>query len=46
MAREAGEPAALDALGVMSQATVVALHADAAIEAARAGLAHRLPLAD
>ncbi|HET6496274.1 MAG TPA: type II toxin-antitoxin system VapC family toxin [Thermoleophilia bacterium] len=46
MAREAGEPAALDAVGVMSQATVVALDADAAVEAARAGLAHRLPLAD
>jgi predicted nucleic acid-binding protein len=46
MAREAGEPAALDAVGVTSQATVVALDADAAVEAARAGLAHRLPLAD
>jgi toxin FitB len=46
VAREAGEPAALDAVSVMSQATVVALDADAAVEAARVGLAHRLPLAD
>jgi predicted nucleic acid-binding protein len=46
IAREAGEPAALSAVGVMSQATVVPLDADAAIGAARAGLAHGLPLAD
>jgi predicted nucleic acid-binding protein len=46
LAREAGEQAALAAVAVMRQAVVVALDGDLAIEAARLGLAHRLPLAD
>ena len=46
LAREAGEPAALAAAGVMRQATVVALDGELAIEAGRVGLQHGLPLAD
>ena len=46
LAREAGEPAALVGSGVMQQARVVALDAELAIGAARAGQAFRLPLAD
>ena len=46
LAREAGEPAALVAAGVMRQARVVALDADLAIGAARVGQAVGLPLAD
>ena len=46
LARQAGDQAGLDAVGAMSQANVVALDADDAVDAARAGLAHRLPLAD
>ena len=46
LAREAGEPAALVAAGVMRQARVVALDADLAIGAARVGQAFGLPLAD
>jgi predicted nucleic acid-binding protein len=45
IAREAGEPAALAAIGMMRQAAVVALEGDLAVEAARLGLAHGLPLA-
>jgi len=46
LAREAGEPAALAAVGMMRQATLVTLDGDLAIEAGRLGLAHGLPLAD
>lgn len=46
LAREAGEPAALAAAGMMRQATLVTLDGDLAIEAGRLGLAHGLPLAD
>ncbi len=46
LARESGEPAALAAAGIMRQAAVVALDGDLAVEAARLGLAHGLPLAD
>jgi predicted nucleic acid-binding protein len=46
IAREVGESSALVAVGLMKQATVVALDGDLAVEAARLGLAHGLPLAD
>jgi predicted nucleic acid-binding protein len=46
IARELGEPSALVAIGLMRQATVVALDGDLAVEAARLGLAQGLPLAD
>ncbi len=46
LARETSESAALDAVGVMAQARVVELVADLAVDAARVGLAHGLPLAD
>ena len=46
LAREAGEPAALVASGIMRQARVVTLDADLAIGAARLGQAFGLPLAD
>ncbi len=46
IAREKGESSALVAVGLMRQTTVVALDEDLAVEAARLGLVHSLPLAD
>lgn len=46
MSRFAGEEAGLDIIGQMQQGKVISLDADLALEAARLGLLHRLPLAD
>jgi len=46
LARQAGENAALDAVGIMSQVDVVPLTAEDAVAVARLGLAHSLPRAD
>jgi predicted nucleic acid-binding protein len=46
MLREKGEDAALDVVGQMRQGFVVDLDADLALEAARLGIALKLPLAD
>lgn len=46
MSRFAGEEAGLDLIGQMQQGKVISLDADLALEAARLGLLHRLPLAD
>ena len=44
--REKGEAIALEAVVAMRQATVEALDGDLALQAARLGLNHKLPLAD
>jgi predicted nucleic acid-binding protein len=44
--RQRGEEAALNAISLMEQATVVALDAELARRAMALGIAHRLPLAD
>ena len=46
LARQTGDSVALEAAGIMSQRSVVPLDADGAVDAARAGLSHHLPLAD
>ena len=46
IARQKGESMALDAIGIMNQVDVVPLTAEDAVEVARLGLLHRLPLAD
>src|SRR5580693_4893819 len=44
--RQRGEEAALNAISLMEQATVVSLDAELARRAMALGIAHRLPLAD
>ena len=44
--REAGEATALEVAAQMQQRTVIPLDRDVALEAARLGVVHRLPLAD
>lgn len=46
VSRQAGDPAALQAIAVMQQGAVMELDRDLAILAGRVGLAHKLPLAD
>jgi len=46
VAQQRGEAAALQAIGLMQQARVIALDASLAVEAARVSLLHRLPMAD
>lgn len=46
VARQRGEGEALQAVAIMQQGTVVDLDPALALSAARAGLDHRLPLAD
>jgi len=46
VARQRGEPDALQAVALMQQGSIVSLDRDIAILAARAGILYKLPLAD